>query len=194
MKQCPYCNAQISDDSFFCEACGRKLPQEEKCVKCGKSIDNSSDFCPYCGAKQNSSVSTSRESEKPLISPSSVQQSKKSSKVVSVIASSIFALAVLGGAAYYWFEIRKDYSHEGLAKVCSKYNHIGYFHEGLARVVKDSNYGFIDKRGEEVIPFIFDWADSFYDVLALLSYAKTLNQIELKYYCRTSLKINSLIN
>ena len=102
--KCPYCKAEISDDSQFCGNCGKKLPQEKKCVKCGKSLDVNCDFCPYCGAMQNPSVSTSRESEKPSPSPSSVNQSKISSKVASVIASCILALAVLGGAAYYWFE------------------------------------------------------------------------------------------
>ena len=150
--KCPYCNAEISDDSLFCGSCGKKLPQIKDCVKCGKSIETNSDFCPYCGAKQNLSVSTSKESEKPLTSPSSVQQSKKSSKVVSFIASCILALAVLGGAAYYWFEIREDYSLEGLAQVSKGEYELFHFEKGFAAVKVGNNMGVINKQGEMIAP------------------------------------------
>ena len=40
------------------------------------------------------------------------------------------------------------------------------FHEGLVRVEKSERYGYIDKTGKEVIPYIYDFADSFHEGLA----------------------------
>ena len=212
--KCPYCNAEISDDSLFCGSCGKKLPQQKECVRCGKIIDVNSDFCPYCGAKQNPSASAQIESEP----PSEVKRSVRTSKTVSVIVGSILVLAVLCGAAYYWFEIREDYSLERLAKITTGEYELFNFDNGyaaikigdkmgvinkqgdivapidyifhvnfnsshfisyaimieermrLAKKVNDKKkFGYIDKDGKEVIPFIYDGATSFSNGLALVS-------------------------
>jgi hypothetical protein len=42
-----------------------------------------------------------------------------------------------------------------------QYDRVGDFHEGLAAVSKNRKWGFIDKRGKEVIALKYDWADSF---------------------------------
>ena len=47
-----------------------------------------------------------------------------------------------------------DYSLEGLAKACAYYDEVSSFHEGLSTVKKDGKYGFINKKGELVIPRI----------------------------------------
>ena len=53
--KCPYCNAEISDDSLFCGACGKKLPLQKECIECGKQavafwpvIDPDIPSHPYC--------------------------------------------------------------------------------------------------------------------------------------------------
>ena len=159
--KCPYCNAETSDDSLFCGACGKKLPLQKECIKCGKPIDANSEFCPYCGTKQVLSDSAPREDEKPLTAPSPLKQSKISSKVVSIIAGCILALAIIGGAAYYWFEIREDYSLEGLAKSISNYDDVYSFKEGLALVCENKKLGVIDKYGNEIVPLKYDFHFSF---------------------------------
>lgn len=90
--KCPYCNSEISDDSLFCGACGKKLPLQKECVKCGKPIDANSEFCPYCGARQNSPVSTPREGEKPLTAPSPLKQSKISSRLFLLLPAAFLHL------------------------------------------------------------------------------------------------------
>ena len=182
--KCPYCNAEISDNSLFCEACGKKLPQKKECVKCGRSIDDNSEFCPYCGAKQNPSVSATGESEKPSTSLSDLNQSKKPSKAVSFLAACILALVVIGGAVYYWFEIREDYSLEGLAKVSNGDYELFNFEKGFAAVKVGNKMGVINKQGEMIAPaeyiFHINWNSSMMSCYAVMSegrmrLAKTVN-------------------
>lgn len=153
--RCPYCNAEISDDSLFCGSCGKKLPQQKECVKCGKPIDSNSDFCPYCGAKQDSSVSAPIESEKLSIPPSKLKRGILSSKTVSVIVGCILVLAVIGGVAYYWFEIREDYSLEKLAKITTGEYELYDFHDGYAAIKKNDMLGVINKKGEIIVHPIY---------------------------------------
>lgn len=51
MKRCPYCSAQIADDSLFCEVCGKKQPQGRVCSQCGMPINDGDVFCGNCGHK-----------------------------------------------------------------------------------------------------------------------------------------------
>ena len=64
-----------------------------------------------------------------------------------------------------------DYSLEGLAKACTKYSEVSSFHEGLAIVMKGDyysgqKYGAIDKKGNEVIPCVYDLLRDFHEGLA----------------------------
>ena len=49
MKKCPYCGAQVNDDSLFCTECGRPIPQGNVCPHCGASINDGDVFCQSCG-------------------------------------------------------------------------------------------------------------------------------------------------
>lgn len=62
-----------------------------------------------------------------------------------------------------------DYSLEGLAKAFDSYDFISSFHEGLARVGKDNKQGFINKKGELVIPCKYSHVDDFSEGLASVS-------------------------
>lgn len=216
--KCPYCNTVISNDSLFCGACGKKLPQQKECVKCGKLIDANSEFCPYCGAKQDlRDVETPISTQKPLITPLEVKRNKKTSRIVSIIVGCVLTLAVLG-VGYYWLVNNDDYSLEGLEKITTGEYELYDFHDGYTAIKKDNKigvinkkgeiiaspvfhpcgnfdldnnfcyafmseermrlgksisdkikYGFIDKDGKEIIPFIYDEASNFINGLALVS-------------------------
>lgn len=49
MKQCPYCNAQMADDSKFCGECGKEFPQGNTCPHCGAMVNEGDIYCEDCG-------------------------------------------------------------------------------------------------------------------------------------------------
>ena len=56
MKNCPNCNASVSDTAKFCNKCGYNFEKKaelfinrEFCVNCGAEVPNDSVFCPECG-------------------------------------------------------------------------------------------------------------------------------------------------
>ena len=51
MKKCPYCGAQIADDSLFCTECGKELPKGTICPHCGASVNEGDTFCTECGKR-----------------------------------------------------------------------------------------------------------------------------------------------
>ena len=53
-----------------------------------------------------------------------------------------------------------------LTEAVQKYDVLNSFHEGLAIVKKDQKYGYIDGKGNEVVPCIYDYIDNFSEGLA----------------------------
>lgn len=51
MKKCPFCGAELSDDSIFCTECGKEFPKGIVCPRCGASINEGVAFCSECGCK-----------------------------------------------------------------------------------------------------------------------------------------------
>lgn len=95
MKQCPYCNAQIADDSKFCGECGKEYPQENVCPKCGAAVNEDDIYCEICGRnlKDGSNVS--------------VNDGKSSIDYMKILLSSLIGiivgiviLAIIGGGWY----------------------------------------------------------------------------------------------
>lgn len=163
--KCPYCNAEIEDNSLFCGICGKKLPANQFCVKCGNKRNGIEKFCPKCGTPYDSSQEPTDDSKKGTGHNS---KSKSSLWIATVIG---LIIVLLGGCIWY-FTLRKDYSLEGLAKAVQKYEGILDFKDGLAEVIKDGKCGFIDKYGNEVIPCEYlsedDPFHGFYDGLAVV--------------------------
>ena len=53
----------------------------------------------------------------------------------------------------------KRYSQEDWER---EYDYVGGFHEGVSRVRKGSEYGFVNKEGEEVVPLgLYDFVNEF---------------------------------
>ena len=55
----------------------------------------------------------------------------------------------------------QDYDLQGLAKACKEYSKLSGFHDGLASVSKDGKWGFIDKKGNLVIPLQYEMTKDF---------------------------------
>lgn len=65
-------------------------------------------------------------------------------------------------------DITIDKVSKELAESIKRYDKIYSFHEGLARVCKDNKYGFIDKKGQEIISCNYDDADDFDGGIAII--------------------------
>ena len=48
-KRCPYCHAQLADDSKFCGECGKEYPQGNVCAYCGVTVNEEDVYCEECG-------------------------------------------------------------------------------------------------------------------------------------------------
>lgn len=165
MKNCPYCNAEIDDNSLFCGICGKKLPTNQFCVKCGNKRNGTEKFCPKCGTPYDSP----RESAEEPINETE-HHSKQMKKVFTGIFIVGLIIALVGGCI--WYFAKDDYSLEGLAKTVQKYDFVSNFKDGLAMVSKDRKCGFIDNNGNEIIPCKYDLNESsggFEEGLAVVS-------------------------
>ncbi len=69
----------------------------------------------------------------------------------------VFLMAILANNSFAQSN-DVDYSLEGLAKACAYYDEISSFHDGRSKVKKDGKWGFINKRGELVIPCKEYWS------------------------------------
>src|SRR5918911_1175546 len=65
--QCPSCEADLPDDSRFCDECG--VPMPVGCPSCGASNRPGAKFCTKCGRKLTADTSTARAAT-PAPSPS----------------------------------------------------------------------------------------------------------------------------
>ena len=118
------------------------------CSKCGTQLSEGANFCPKCGNPCTSDNVATEESRSTFKKP------------LSITLAVLIVLALLGGGWYFWDNLTKDYSLEGLAKAVVNYDIVGDFHDGRAHVIKfdgdpdnmDWKYGYIDKKGNEIIP------------------------------------------
>ena len=63
MKKCPYCGAQIADDSRFCTECGKEIIQANVCPHCGASVGDDDAFCQNCGKSLDEEIAPSGQSQ-----------------------------------------------------------------------------------------------------------------------------------
>lgn len=52
MIKCPFCNFSNSDDSKFCNSCGKEIPISDasiKCPNCSSINPSGAEFCSGCG-------------------------------------------------------------------------------------------------------------------------------------------------
>ena len=61
MKKCPFCGAELNDESLFCTECGKELPKGNACPHCGASVNNGDAFCQNCGKRIDDIPSTEEE-------------------------------------------------------------------------------------------------------------------------------------
>lgn len=125
-----------------------------KCKECGHEVSDRSSECPNCGCP------IQRE-DNPSIKETNVEpqaEKKGNSKKWALLAVSL--CLVLGGGYYAYTKFFKSVSEkdaiveltpEFIAAI-EKYDQLGIFSEGYAAVQKGNKWGYINTKGEEVIP------------------------------------------
>ena len=136
-----------------------------KCKECGHEVSDKASMCPNCGCP---------------IAMETIVTKKSKGKLWSLLA---ILLCLIIGGGYAYAKLFNGGSSEGSAIVeltpefvnaIQKYEELGSFSEGMAAVMRDGKWGYINTKGEEVIPCQFPNADyyntasPFHEGLALI--------------------------
>lgn len=125
-----------------------------KCKECGHEVSDKASACPNCGCpiERVGVFEGDQFEEKP----------KKSKGWIWVLMVAL--LCLIGGGGYYAYakllhggndkEAIVELTPEFVSAI-QKYEKLGSFSEGLAAVMRDGKWGYINTKGEEVIPCQF---------------------------------------
>jgi len=158
MKQCPYCNAQIADNSKFCGECGKELPQENVCTHCGATVNEGDIYCEICGRNLKNGSYVSSDDGKSGIDYMKILLSSLLGIIVGIVI-----LAVIGGS---WYGCNEYAAYKERAAAREK-----FVTDSLEQVRKDS-IKIVERKEQERInaeKFAeFQEKFTFKNVLALL--------------------------
>ena len=126
-----------------------------KCTECGHEVSDKASACPNCGCPIESLGAAQEEviNEEPK---------KKKGWIWALIVA---LLCLIGGGGYYAYSKFDDVGSDKDAiveltpefiKAIEKYDQLGIFSEGYAAVRKGEKWGYINAKGEEVIPVNID--------------------------------------
>ena len=113
MKQCPYCNAQMTDESKFCGECGKEYPQGKTCPHCGAKVYDVDVYCENCGRKLIDEGNASIDTVSDEIREGGESPYKK--KYLFYVLFAIALIAFIGGGWYVYKEY-SAYTEKKLAR------------------------------------------------------------------------------
>lgn len=130
-----------------------------KCNECGQMVSDKAENCPNCGNPISQSGDNPNMGEECDQTPYTSDLLEEPNHKWLVVTAILLILALLGGCAYYYFtKVVKDQTviiTEQFANKIRKYEKLGSFHEGLALAQRNNLWGYIDTKGNEVIPCIY---------------------------------------
>ena len=121
-----------------------------KCSECGQMVSDKASSCPKCGnpidGKSNGSW------KKPIM-------------------GIVILLIIIAGAFGIWNVVKGNTQSDiqitkELSEAVHRYDEISDFHEGLLAVRKNQKWGYINSKGEEVIPCKYEYSCDFSEGLA----------------------------
>jgi len=138
-----------------------------KCKECGKQISDKAQKCPHCGCPVE--VNQARSNE--IIEPAT----KK--KRWPFLVFGLLAVSIVAAVALYKSEdgVSSLFGGDEAVKVMitpefteavRKYDKLAAFSDGMAAVCKNGKWGYINHKGEEVIPCQFDSEGEYNQVMA----------------------------
>lgn len=172
--KCTGCGHDVSDKATECPHCGHPISQERRniCKECGEPIPENASICPNCGCpiENNEAVQEVVYEEEPQ---------KKKWWIWALVAA---LLCLIGGGYYAYSKLFNGGSGKDViveltpefVNAIQKYEKLGSFNEGLAPVLRNGKWGFINTKGEEVIPCQYPnpyedfTASPFYEGMALV--------------------------
>ena len=160
-----------------------------KCKECGHEVSDKASACPNCGCPIGNVGIIQEE----IIDP---EPKKRKGWIWALI---VVLLCLIGGGGYYAYthlvnkhnaeneNVDSSNSKEDIveltpefAKSLEVYDELAPFSEGYAAVRRGKKWGYINTKGEEVIPCSFDAADIFSEGLAAVSKSDKLAYINTK--------------
>ena len=134
-----------------------------KCNECGHEVSDKASMCPNCGCPIES-LGAAKED---------VMYEEPKKKKGWIWALIVVLLCLIGGGGYYAYThlVNKNNAENEdssnskedfveltpeFIKAIEKYDQLGIFSEGYAAVCKDGKWGYINTKGEEVIPCNID--------------------------------------
>ena len=139
-----------------------------KCKECGHEVSDKASACPHCGCPVEVGQAQSREQ---------IKSSKKkrwvaigiTGIVVVVIAATFLYKAISAGGIVNVTSLLSGEKESTeiiitpeFSEAIRKYDQLEAFHNGMAAVGKNGKWGYINHRGEEVIPCQFDSEKEYY--------------------------------
>ena len=148
--KCSECGHEVSDKASVCPNCGCPIEKGLVCNDCGYSLSPTDKTCPNCGCP--------------------VKGSKIGAKWKKPLFAAVALVAVLGMAYGIWAVqnggLKEIQITQGLTDAVHRYDEVSNFHEGLSAVCKSQKWGYINAKGEEVIPCKYVGACDFSEGLA----------------------------
>ena len=120
-------------------------------------ISDKASACPHCGCPVDNNATSQEETYYDEIE-------EKSKVKIWILTISLLCL-LAGGCYFVYTKIINDNKNDKDAiveltpefiKAIEKYDRLGIFSEGMAAVCKDGKWGYINTKGEEVIPVTID--------------------------------------
>lgn len=130
------------------------------CKECGGKMSDRATECPHCGCPRefqdeiHLTDNSSAQSQEPL-SEQPQTNPKKAHKGLWISIAALVVVALCVGAFMIFGRTSTLKITPEFTKALQKYDQIDAFSEGLAAVRRDGKWGYINLKGEEVIPCQF---------------------------------------
>lgn len=137
-----------------------------KCKECGNKMSDKAEFCPNCGCpiEEMQNFDTDNRND------NNPQPSKKGKGWIITVFVIIVSCAI--GGVWWNLNSRNPTTSDaeitsGFINMLHQFDELYPFSEGLALVKKDNKFGYINTKGELVIPCQFGYASDFIDGAAI---------------------------
>ncbi len=184
--KCIECGSMVSDKASSCPHCGCPIKQSNTniCIECGTRIPANMSECPHCGCPTGNAETVQEV----------LYEENENKPKWWIWALLAVLLCLLGGGCYLLAQSSKNEdaqdNTQGSAvdnkeeitdakdavveltptfiKAIEQYDQLSSFSEGYAAVKKGNKWGYINTKGEEVLPCVYDDAGAFGDGLAAI--------------------------